>query len=155
MEATIASIVEKTISLALENLGLFGGHNEFTTWTLKIGVRQALYEFRRQRWQNISPVDGFPVIRPSLYAMLECDEFMKYIHVIFKEELTENQRTAIRAMIMLRMPKEDVMKRLGMERHDYFKMIHDARLRLKRRLERDGWLLKRQAEENQSAPTGL
>ncbi|MDD2921035.1 MAG: hypothetical protein PHQ36_02015 [Anaerolineales bacterium] len=63
---------------------------------------------------------------------------MQYIHRVFKEELTDNQRIALRSMIMSRMPKEEVAQRLGMERQDYFKMIHDARLRLKRRLESDG-----------------
>jgi RNA polymerase sigma-70 factor (ECF subfamily) len=74
-----------------------------------------------------------------MYTKLEMDEFLQYLHRILKEELTENQRIAIRAMIMSRVPKEEVAQRLGMKRHDYFKMIHDARLRLKRRFEADGW----------------
>jgi hypothetical protein len=40
-------------------------------------------------------------------------------------------------MVMFRMPKEEVMRLLLMERCDYFKMIHDARLRIKRRLQND------------------
>lgn len=64
---------------------------------------------------------------------------MQYIHRVFKEELTDDQRTAIRAMIMSRVPKEEVAMSLGMKRCDYFKMIHDARLRLKHRLEADGF----------------
>jgi RNA polymerase sigma-70 factor, ECF subfamily len=118
-------------------------------------VRQALCEFRQQRWQSNSAGEGLQKISSKIYNLLERDEFMQYVYQVFKEELTENQRTALRAMIMLRVPKEEVMRSLGMERCDYFKMIHDARLRLKRRLERDGWLLKKQGEVNQSAPAGL
>ena len=41
-------------------------------------------------------------------------------------------------MVMFRMPKEEVMRLLKMERCDYFTMIHDARLKIKRRLQKDG-----------------
>ncbi len=138
-ELHINPIIEKTISRVVENLSSFEGHSAFPVWALKIGVRQALFEFRWQRWQDVSAGKGLPEIPSKLYDMLERDEFMQYVHRVFKEELTETQRTAIRAMIMSRVPKEEVAKSLGMERCDYFKMIHDARLRLKRRLERDGW----------------
>ncbi len=57
--------------------------------------------------------------------------------------MTENQRTAIRVMVMRRMPKGEVDRYLGMQRFDYFKMIHDACLRLKRRFELDGWFSKK------------
>jgi hypothetical protein len=40
-------------------------------------------------------------------------------------------------MVMFRVPKEDVMIYLGMERCDYFEMIHNARLRIKQRLQID------------------
>jgi RNA polymerase sigma-70 factor (ECF subfamily) len=36
------------------------------------------------------------------------------------------------------MPLEEAARRMGMNRNALYKLIHDARLRLKRRLEADG-----------------
>jgi RNA polymerase sigma-70 factor, ECF subfamily len=138
----IDAIIEKTLAVILEDLDSFVERSALTTWALKIGVRQLLYELRWNRWQHASGGEGLPQIAPIMYEKLERDEFMQYIHRIFQEELTENQRVAIRAMTMSRVPKEVVARTLDMERCDYFKMIHDARLRLKHRLECDGWLSK-------------
>ena len=53
------------------------------------------------------------------------------------EELTERQRQALTA-VMQGMPLEEVARRLGTERNALYKLLHDARLRLKGRLEREG-----------------
>lgn len=138
-EAFVKSVAQKTIVYVLEHLNTFEEQSAFTTWALKFAVRQALYELRQQHGQVVSERPTLPEIPREQYDRLERDEFMQYIHRVFKEELTDNQRTAIRAMIMSRVPKEEVATSLGMERCDYFKMIHDARLRLKHRLEADGF----------------
>lgn len=146
LEIFVKSIAKKTIAQGLEHLNDFEGHSAFTTWALKIAVRQALYELRQQHSQAVSASFVLPEIPSELYDKLKGDIFMQYIHRVFKEELTDHQRTAIRAMIMSRVPKEEVAMSLGMERCDYFKMIHDARLRLKRRLEIDGWFSAKKVE---------
>jgi len=138
-ETFVKSIAQKTIAQGLEHLNDFEGHSAFTTWALKIAVRQALYELRQQHRPVVSATLALPEISPELYDKLGRDEFMQYIHRVFKEELTDNQRIAIRSMIMSQVPKEEVAASLGMERCDYFKTIHDARLRLKHRLEADGF----------------
>jgi RNA polymerase sigma-70 factor (ECF subfamily) len=137
----LAEISSKTLQYIQKNLDSFDGQSAFTTWALKIAVRMMLFELRLRRWRTVSPDDSFPGIPAGLYVLLSQHKFLKYAHEVFKEELSENQRKAIRAMVMFRMPKEEVMQRLGMERCDYFNMIHDARLRLKRRLEIDGYIL--------------
>ncbi len=134
----LEKISSKTLQYIQKNLDSFDGQCAFTTWVLKIAVRMMLFELRMRQWRTTSPDDSFPDILPGLHILLSQHKFLKYAHEIFKEELSENQRKAIRAMVMFRMPKEAVMQRLGMERCDYFNMIHDARLRLKRRLELDG-----------------
>jgi RNA polymerase sigma-70 factor (ECF subfamily) len=146
-ESFVKSIAKKTIAQGLEHINDFEGHSAFTTWALKIAVRQALYELRQQHRPIVSARWGLPEIPSELHDKLKRDKFMQYIHRVFKEELTDNQRTAIRAMIMSRVPKEEVAMSLGMKRCDYFKMIHDARLRLKRRLEVDGWFSVAKVEE--------
>ncbi len=136
------SVTDKTIARVLEDLNSYERRSAFITWVFKIHVRQIFSELRRLRWQEVALGKDLSAIPSQTYVRLEHDEFRQYVHRVFHEELTDNQRFAIHAMTVVRMPKEEVAKRLGMERRDYFEMIHDARLRLKRRLEADGWLSK-------------
>lgn len=133
-------VAQKIIVYVQDHLGDYAGHSAFTTWALKFAVRQALLELRLYQWQAVSHENNLPEIPPAMYEKLAQNESWQRVHQIFNEELTQNQRVAIRSMVMLRMPKEEVAQYLGMELCDYFKMIHNARLRLKRRLQADGWL---------------
>lgn len=64
-------------------------------------------------------------------------EMMKRVNRIIMEELTDKQRRALTA-IMEGFPLEDTAQRLGTNRNALYKMLHDARLRLKKRLEKEG-----------------
>lgn len=136
--AAIDKIVSRTLLYVQQNLGQYDERSSFITWVLKIAVRQAFLEFRKQKWQANAPHSPFPEITSELREQLQGNPFLQYLHQIFKDELSENQRLALRSMVMFRMPKEEVARQLGMKFCDYFKMIHDARLRLKHRLEADG-----------------
>jgi RNA polymerase sigma-70 factor (ECF subfamily) len=133
-------VAQKTLVYVQDHLGDYAENSAFTTWVLKFAVRQALLELRLYQWQAVTHVNTLPEIPPAMYEKLAQDGSWQRVHQIFKEELTQNQRVAIRSMVMLRMPKEEVAQYLGMELCDYFEMIHDARLRLKRRLKADGLL---------------
>lgn len=109
-EAFVKSVAEKTIVYVLEHLNTFERQSAFTTWTLKIAVRQVLYELRQQHGPVVSELPVLLEIPREQYDQLEHDEFMQYMHRVFKEELTDNQRTAIRSMIMPRIPKEEVLR---------------------------------------------
>ena len=60
------------------------------------------------------------------------------IDQMLQEELTEKQRTAMLAIMAGGMPLEEVARRLDTNRNALYKVIHDGRLRLKRRLAREG-----------------
>jgi RNA polymerase sigma-70 factor, ECF subfamily len=64
-------------------------------------------------------------------------EMMKRVNHILMEELTEKQRKALMA-IMEGFPLEEAARRMGTNRNALYKMLHDARLRLKKRLEKEG-----------------
>lgn len=131
--------IQYTLVYVKDHLHTFNGKSAFTTWALKIAIRRALLEIRQRTFQATNPPRALPRPPRWLHIVLAFNPLLRKIHAIFHEELTEPQRVAIRAMVMHHMPKEEVARSLGMEQHDYFKMIHDARLRLKRRFELDGW----------------
>jgi len=131
----------------LDNLDSFEGRSRFTTWAHKIAVRVALTELRRKRWQDVSldklvAEDGAEFtmtseeIGPETGA--ERSDLLAWMKRIMMEELTEKQRTAISAIAFGGMPLEEVARRLDTNRNALYKVIHDGRLRLKRRLAREG-----------------
>ena len=54
------------------------------------------------------------------------------------EELTERQREAIVAVMFEGMPLEEAARRMGTNRNALYKLLHDARKRLKKRMEAEG-----------------
>jgi RNA polymerase sigma-70 factor (ECF subfamily) len=51
------------------------------------------------------------------------------------QELTDKQREAIVAVMFEGMPLEEAAKRMGTNRNALYKLMHDARRRLKKRME--------------------
>ncbi len=54
------------------------------------------------------------------------------------EELTDKQREAIVAVMFEGMPLEEAARRMGTNRGALYKLMHDARRRLKKRMEAEG-----------------
>jgi RNA polymerase sigma-70 factor (ECF subfamily) len=57
---------------------------------------------------------------------------------MMKEELSDRQMLAMRLVAIHQMPLEEAARRLGSKRNALYKLLHDARLRMKHRLEREG-----------------
>ena len=59
---------------------------------------------------------------------------MVRVRRIIDEELTERQRQALLLLGVQDMPMEDAARKLKTNRNALYKLLHDARLRLKNRL---------------------
>jgi RNA polymerase sigma-70 factor (ECF subfamily) len=57
---------------------------------------------------------------------------------LIDETLTERQRRAMVAVVLGGMPLQEVARRMGTNRNALYKLMHDARQRLKRCLEAEG-----------------
>jgi RNA polymerase sigma-70 factor (ECF subfamily) len=57
---------------------------------------------------------------------------------VIAEELTEKQRQALTAIKIQGMPLEEVARRMGTNRNALYKLLHDARQRLKSQLIAEG-----------------
>jgi RNA polymerase sigma-70 factor (ECF subfamily) len=128
----------------------FEGRSQFTTWVHKIAVRVALTELRRKRWKDVSlenltenedapaspSLMADPAIGPETTA--EQADLLALVQRLIVEELTEKQRQAMVAVTIHGMPLEEVARRMDMKRNAMYKLLHDARLRLKRRLVSEG-----------------
>lgn len=148
-EALTEEVVQETLMRVLEYLDSFEGRSQFTTWAHKIAVRAALTELRRVRWREVPlPEMEMNEETDTSYREIPDDEanpeehvaqaeMMTRVNRIIMEELTDKQRQALTA-IMEGFPLEEAARRLGTNRNALYKMLHDARLRLKKRLEKEG-----------------
>ena len=144
-------VTQDTLLRVLDRLDSFEGRSRFTTWVQKIAVRIALTELRRRRWRDFS-LDSlveeneegvsFPSLMidpaPNPDTLSQQSDMMQRIGRIINEELTEKQRQAMVATAIEGVPLEEVARRMDMKRNALYKLLHDARLRLKKRLANEG-----------------
>ncbi len=150
-EALAEETAQETLLRVLDRLHTFEGRSQFSTWVYKIALRIALSELRRQQWRDVSlddlleekddrpaqtRLEAGPAASPE--AAAERADTLRRVERIVREELTPHQRTALLAASTGGMPLEEVARRMGMSRNALYKLLHDGRLRLKRRLEREG-----------------
>jgi len=149
-EPFIEDTAQEALLRVLNGLDTFEGRSQFTTWVYKISVRVALNELRRRRWRDVS-LEGlmedeagdsaprqFASFESGPQAIVERADILQRVQDIMVEELTERQRAAMHAINMQGVPMEEAAQRMGTNRNALYKLLHDARLRLKHRLEREG-----------------
>lgn len=149
-EALADEVAQETLLRVLGHLDSFESRSAFTTWVQKIAVREALSELRRRRWRDLplpemlmgnesdAPIYEMPDDQPSPETLVERNDLLMRINQIIMEELTEKQRQALMLVAIQGLPLEEATWQMGMNRNALYKLMHDARLRLKHRLEADG-----------------
>ena len=144
-------VAQDTLLRVMDHLDSFEGRSRFTTWVQKIAVRIALTELRRRRWRDFS-LDSlveeneegisFPSLMidpgPDPDNLTQRSDMLQRVSRLINEELTEKQRTAMVATAIEGVPLEEVAQRMNMKRNALYKLLHDARLRLKKRLANEG-----------------
>jgi RNA polymerase sigma-70 factor (ECF subfamily) len=136
----------------MENLDSFRGDSRFTTWATKIAVRVAISDLRRARYKDFSLDDltadgdlmpdvasnvrGSPEPNPES-ATERADVMIKISHAL-KEVLTDRQYQALTAVALQGVPLEVLAERMGTNRNALYKLLHDARRKLRTYLESQG-----------------
>ena len=149
-EANLEDFAQDALLKILDALDTFRGESKFTTWAQKIAIRVALTELRRKRWQDMS-LDGIidaqgldfvpdmlvdTTAGPDQQAVQR--QFLTTLRRLIATELTDKQRQALVAVRIHGMPLEEVARRMGSNRNAMYKLLHDARQRLKSKLEDEG-----------------
>ena len=146
-EATIEDFSQDALLRILTRLDTFRGESRFTTWAQKIAVNVAFTELRRRRWQDVS-LNGMqesdfiprmvadPAAGPERRATQRI--LLSTLRRLIAYELTDRQREAMVAIVLHGMPLEEVARRMGTNRNALYKLLHDARQRLKRRMLAEG-----------------
>ncbi len=135
----------------MDNLDNFRGESRFTTWANKIAIRLAISDLRRARYRDFSldelTADGdllpssarlAAAATPTPEKVAERDDVMEKIGLALKEALTERQYQALVAVALKGIPMDVLAERMGTNRNALYKLIHDARRKLKTHLEAQG-----------------
>jgi RNA polymerase sigma-70 factor (ECF subfamily) len=133
----------------MENLDSFRGDSRFTTWATKIAVRVAISDLRRARYKDFSlddltadgellpgPLASSPAPGPE--DATERSDVMVKITQALEQVLTERQYQALSAVALQGVPLEVVAERMGTNRNALYKLLHDARRKLRAHLESQG-----------------
>jgi RNA polymerase sigma-70 factor (ECF subfamily) len=124
-------------------LHTFRGKSKFTTWAYPFVINAAAAELRRHRWRNLSmealvgdgevPLGSFlsdlQVPDPETSASRE--NVLALIRHTITEELTERQRFALVNVHFHGMPMSEVARELDSTPNNVYKLIHDARKKIK------------------------
>jgi RNA polymerase sigma-70 factor (ECF subfamily) len=136
----------------VENLDSFRGDSLFTTWATRIAVRVAISDLRRARYKDFSldemtangdllVLAGSPVASaqpPAPERAAEQTETLTRIQKALDDVLTERQQQALIAVAVRGVPLEVVAEQMNTNRNALYKLLHDARRKLKAHLESQG-----------------
>jgi RNA polymerase sigma-70 factor (ECF subfamily) len=128
----------------LAKLEQFRGQSRFTTWAYKFALLEASVKMRRRPWQGrelpLAP-DDWPQVsqgRSGPAAEAEQRELLGAVQRAMEEELTSHQHEVLVAVALNDVPIDVLAERLGTTRGALYKTIHDARRKLRRKLESEG-----------------
>ena len=137
----------------MNHLSDFRGDSKFTTWAYKFAVNIGLMAARRERWRGVS-LDQLSSLEDSTLferAMLDKSpgptldqsamqgEVRAIIQEIIERDLTEKQRRALVMMVFNEVPMDEVVRELNTNRNAVYKLLHDARRKLKSGLQSQGF----------------
>ena len=148
VEANFGDFAQEALIKITSNLDSFRGESRFTTWAQKIVVNVALTELKRKRWRDVSlqellarrgTADRRPAeIQPTPEQLALQNGVLEELRRVIDEELTSRQREAIVAVLLEEMPISEVARRMGTTQNALYKLLHDARKKLKRQMEAAG-----------------
>ena len=130
------------------NLDTFRGESKFTTWAYRFVINLAATELRLARWRVLSLESLMGESEIPLFTFLSDqgspnpetaaarDQIIALIRKIIAEELSQRQRFALINVHFNGVPMAEVARQLGTTPNNVYKLIHEARKKLKNGLRR-------------------
>ncbi len=127
----------------------FSGKSQFTTWAMKVAVNLVLSEIRKKSWDNVS-LDVMDDSEPFLdirrgsgfFSTTEQKVLRKDMadtcNMLIRKFLSKRQRRALIYSMKYGMPLDEVARRTDSTRNSVYKLLHDARKKLKQEMENLG-----------------
>lgn len=129
----------------LRRLADFRGESSFRTWAYKFALLEAAVKVRRRAWRNREVT-----LEPEYWESLahagpgpdDDAENLALLEVVregIRTALTPRQRQVLVAVVLEGVPIDVLAERLGSSRNALYKMLHDARRRLRAHVAEAGY----------------
>jgi RNA polymerase sigma-70 factor, ECF subfamily len=137
----------------MDHLPDFRGDSKFSTWAYKFAINMAMMRSRRERWKGVSldelaSSDAGHSFESMMHEVSEQEvpersamqsEVQGVIQQVIRSDLTEKQQQVLVMMVFHEVPLDEVALYMGTNRNAVYKMLHDARKKLKSGLETHGF----------------
>lgn len=124
----------------LAKLHTYRGTARFTTWACKFAIYETSTRLRRHAWRQRKVEldhaiwDRLPDTAPPVLRQIENEQLMSALRRAVAEQLTERQRFVFESVTVNDVPMDVLAERLGTSRGAIYKLLHDARRKLRRAL---------------------
>jgi RNA polymerase sigma-70 factor (ECF subfamily) len=143
---------QDALNSVLFHLSDFRGESQFTTWAYKFGINTALSRARRERWKAVS-LDELSEDSENADWLQWREELQigssetpvrqaevgQILREVIRSELTEKQRQVLKWIAFDDVPMDVVTERLDTNRNAVYKLLHDSRMKVRRRLAAEGY----------------
>lgn len=133
-------VVQEALMKVLDSIEKFEGRSKFTTWAMTIATRIGISALRRKYHQDVSmeafnTAAGYSIeiastVDPSQANSESRSEIFSLLQELIDTQLTDKQRLATRAFLS-DFATDEIAEQLNMNRNAVYKLIHDARQKLK------------------------
>ena len=144
LEDLAVQAADDALVAVLGKLHTFRGESRFTTWAYKFAVLEAAVAARKRAWRDrdvtLDDDPSHPALRdhgPTAHDRLEETEMLAAIRAAMPT-LTPRQREVLVAVALDDVPIDVLAERLGTTRGALYKVLHDARAKLRADI---GWRL--------------
>lgn len=141
-------IVQEALIKILGSLGQFHGKSKFATWSMSIAIRIGISELRR-KYHAEQSLELFSTEDHGVFEVAsdhgshpdiaqEKHKLLQDFQGLIDHSLTEKQRLVIRAYLS-DFSTDGIANATGLNRNAVYKLLHDARVSLKKGLEASGY----------------
>jgi RNA polymerase sigma-70 factor (ECF subfamily) len=135
---------DDALMAVLAKLDDYRGASRFTTWVYKFALLEAGVKLRRRAWQGREVVlapESWPTPADdgaTAHELLEHAELVAALRRAMRDTLSPRQREVFVALALNGVPIDVLAERLDTTRGALYKMLHDARRKLRRELSSEG-----------------
>ncbi len=148
LESLAEDFTQEALLQIQAKLDTFRGESKFTTWAYRFVINIAAADLRLRRWRTLSIDTLVGESETPLFTFLSDQEasdpetalvrnqIITLLRQIMDTELTERQRHALVRVHFNNVPMAQVAQELGSTPNNVYKLIHDARRKLRDGLRR-------------------
>src|SRR5215472_8196224 len=138
LDALCMQAANDALRAITEKLDAFRGDSRFTTWAYKFAILEISMRLRRSAWHErrivLDDAAWERLSDPAADAQRRCEqqELAAALRRAVADALTRRQREVFLAVALEEVPIDVVAERMGTSRGAVYKVLHDARRKLRR-----------------------